>query len=59
VTLSIPRRFPPSALPALGAAAGMSSAAMILHGNREFRVFEVDGPTGEVRSMKIREIARI
>ena len=54
VTLSIPRRYPPS-----GATIPLaSSAAALLYGNREFKVFEVDGQTGIVRSMRIREMAR-
>jgi hypothetical protein len=58
VTLSIPRRYPPTGRNALGPL-GISDAAAILYGNREFKVFEVDGQTGDVRSMKIREMSRI
>ena len=53
VTLSIPRRYPPS-----GSALHASAAAALLYGNREFKVFEFDGQTGLVRSMRIREMAR-
>jgi hypothetical protein len=55
VTLSIPRRYPTGEFPALA----IPPAAALLYGNREFKIFEVDGETGDVLSMKIREIARI
>ena len=53
VTLSIPRRYPSA-----GSGVIASSAAALLYGNREFKIFEVDGQTGVVRSMRIREMAR-
>jgi hypothetical protein len=53
VTLSIPRRYPSAAPVTIG-----SSVADLLYGNREFKVFEVDGETGLVRSMRMREMPR-
>ena len=54
ITLSIPRRDN------YGALSGLlpRSPAELLYGGREYKVFEVDAETGEVRSMKIRDLIR-
>ncbi|MDT7778926.1 MAG: hypothetical protein QOC99_1438 [Acidobacteriota bacterium] len=47
ITLSFPDSDPPSSNFHLGLAVGT---------NRQYKVFEVDAETGQVKSMKIREI---
>jgi len=54
VTLSIPRRDKP---PAVGLTYSPTPAEL-LYGGREYKIFEVDAETGEVRSMKIRDMIR-
>ena len=58
ITLSIPRRDEPLAARGWASVNLHPSPAELLYGRREYKVFEVDAETGEVRSMKIRDMIR-
>jgi uncharacterized protein YdgA (DUF945 family) len=58
ITLSIPRRDNPDAAGGFAGLALSYSRAELLYGGREYKVFEVDAETAEVRSMKIRDMIR-